>query len=84
MPSLTVRNIPKRDHAELLQDARQNRRTVNAEILKLLADKAEMNRQQRHAAKVMRRIDKIREEIARGYPDQPDSAELIREDRDTR
>ena len=84
MPNLTVRNIPKRDYAELQQDARQNRRSVNAEILKILADKAEINRRRRHAAKVMRRIDKIREEIARRYPDQPDSADLIREDRDTR
>ncbi len=84
MPNLTVRNIPEKDYAELQQDARQNRRSVNAEILKLLADKAEMNRRRRHAAKVMKRIDNIREEIARKYPNQPDSVDLIREDRDSR
>ena len=84
MPNLTVRNILEKDYAELQQDARQNRRSVNAEILKLLADKAEMNRRRRHAAKVMKRIDNIREEIARKYPNQPDSADLIREDRDSR
>jgi hypothetical protein len=32
----------------------------------------------------MKRIDKIREEIARKYPNQPGSADLIREDRDSR
>jgi plasmid stability protein len=84
MANLTVRNIPEKDYAELQQDAKQNRRSINAEILSLLADKAGMNRRRRHAAKVMKRIDKIREEIARKYPNQPDSVDLIREDRDSR
>ena len=84
MPNLMVRNIPERDYAELRQDAKQNRRSINAEILSLVADRAAMNRRRRHAARVMRRIDKIREEIARKYPNQPDSVELIREDRDSR
>jgi hypothetical protein len=84
MPNLTVRNIPESDYTELQRDAKHKRRNINAEILKLLADKAEMNHCRRHAAKVMKRIDKIREEIARRYPNQPDSVDLIREDRDTR
>jgi plasmid stability protein len=84
MANLTVRNIPEKDYAELQQDAKQNRRSINAEILCLLADKAEMNRRRRHAAKAMKRIDRIREEIARKYPNQPDSVDLIREDRDSR
>jgi len=84
MANLTVRNIPEKDYAELQQDAKQNRRSINAEILRLLADKAGMNRRRRHAARVMKRIDKIREEIARKYPNQPDSVDLIREDRDSR
>jgi hypothetical protein len=79
-----VRNIPERDYAELQQDAKQNRRSINAEILSLLADKAAINRRRRHAAKVMKRIGKIREEIARRFPNQPDSVDLIREDRDSR
>jgi plasmid stability protein len=84
MANLTVRNIPEKDYAELQQDAKQNRRSINAEVLRLLADKAAMNRRRRHAARVMKRIDKIREEIAREYPNQPDSVDLIREDRDSR
>ena len=40
MANLTVRNIPEKDYAELQQDAKQNRRSINAEILHLLADKA--------------------------------------------
>ena len=84
MANLTVRNIPEKDYAELQRDARQNRRSINAEVLSLVADRAEMNRRRRHAAKAMKRINKIREEIARKYPNQPDSVDLIREDRDSR
>jgi plasmid stability protein len=84
MANVMVRNIPDNDYAELQEDAKQNRRSINAEILSLLADKAAMNRRRRHAAKVMRRIAKVREEIARDYPNQPDSVDLIREDRETR
>jgi hypothetical protein len=84
MPNVMVRNIPEKDYAELQQDAKQNRRSINAQILSLLADKAAINRRRRHAAKVMKRIGKIREEIARRFPNQPDSVDLIREDRDSR
>lgn len=84
MPNLTVRNIPKKDYNEVQQEAMQNRRSINAEILKIISDKAEMNRRRRQAAKVLARLDGIRKEIAREYPDQPDSADLIREDRDSR
>lgn len=84
MANLTVRNIPEKDYTELQLDARQNRRSINAEVLSLVADRAEMNRRRRHAAKAMKRINKIREEIARKYPNQPDSVDLIREDRDSR
>ncbi len=84
MANFTVRNIPDKHYTELQLDARQNRRSINAEILSLLADRAEMNRRRRQAAKAMKRIDRIREEIARKYPNQPDSVDLIREDRDTR
>ncbi len=82
MANLTVRNIPEKDYAELQQDAKQNRRSINAQILSLLADKAEMNRRRRHAAKAMRRIDKLWKGIGQNYPNQPDSTALIREDRD--
>ena len=30
MANLTVRNIPEKDYAELQQDAKQNRRSINA------------------------------------------------------
>lgn len=85
MANLTVRNIPEKDYAELQQDAKQNRCSINAEILSLLADKAEMNRRRRrHAAKAMKRVDKLWKRVGHKYPNQPDSVDLIREDRDGR
>jgi hypothetical protein len=84
MANLTVRNIPEKDYAELPQDAKQNRRSINVEILSLLADKAEMNRRRRHAARAMKRVDKLWKRIGHKYPNQPDGGDLIREDRDSR
>jgi plasmid stability protein len=84
MANLTVRDIPEKDYAELQQDAKQNRRSINAEVLSLLAGKAQMNRHRRHASKSMKRIDKLWKGIGQSYPNQPDSVDLIREDRDSR
>jgi plasmid stability protein len=84
MPNLTLRNIPAEDYAELRQDARQNRRSVNAEVLTMISRRVEMNRRRRQAAKVIQKLRKEREQIAREYPHQPDSADLVREDRDSR
>ncbi len=50
----------------------------------MLSDKADMARGRRRAAKALKELDKLREEIALKYPNQPDSVELIREDRDSR
>ena len=30
MPNVMVRNIPEKDYAELQEDAKQNRRSINA------------------------------------------------------
>jgi plasmid stability protein len=84
VPNLTVRNIPKGDYAVVKADAKRNRRSINAEVLAMFADKAGMARRRAQAAKVWPRIKRLSEEIAREYPNQPDSADLIREDRDSR
>ena len=68
MANLTVRNIPEKDYAELQQDAKQNRRSINAEILRLLADKADMNQRRRRMARAIRKLDTLREDISKKYP----------------
>jgi len=84
MPSLTVRNIPKRDYAILRADAKRNRRSVNSEVLAMFAGRVDMARRRASAAKAMKELGKLREEISRKYPNQPDSVDLIRGDRDRR
>jgi plasmid stability protein len=82
MPNLTLRNIPEADYSVLRRDAKRHGRSLNAELLAMLADKKEMARRRAGAVRAMKRIDKIRDEIARKYPNQPDSVDLIRENRD--
>jgi len=84
MPNVVVRNIPERDYTELRQDAKQNRRSINAEILSLLADKAAMNRRRRRMKRAIRKLARLREEVSKKYPVNYEMWELIREDRDTR
>ena len=83
MAKLTVRNIPEKDDAELQQDAKQNRRSINAEILSLLADKAAMNRRRRRMARAIRKLDRLREDVSKKYPVNYEMWELIREDRNS-
>jgi hypothetical protein len=84
MPSLTVRNIPEEDYTELQQEARENRRSVNAELLRAIAERAEARRRRRQADRAMRELDRLRERISRKYPNAPESVKLIREIRDAR
>jgi plasmid stability protein len=84
MPNVMVRNIPERDYAELQQDAKQNRRSINAEILSLLADKAAMNRRRRRMKRAIRKLDRLREEVSKKYPANYEMLELIREEREGR
>jgi plasmid stability protein len=79
MPSLTVRNIPRGDYGALRAGAKRDRRSINAEVLAIFADKADMARRRASAAKVMKDLDKLREEISRKYPSQPGSVDLIAE-----
>jgi hypothetical protein len=47
MADFTIRNIPAKDYAELRRDAKQNRRSLNAQILSMIADRAEISRRRR-------------------------------------
>jgi len=50
----------------------------------MFAGRADMARRRASAGKAMKELDKLRKEISRNYPNQPDSVDLIREDRDRR
>lgn len=84
MPNLMVRGIPKDIYSLLKRDAREHGRSLNAEILATLTDKAEMAGRRTRAAEALKRLSALQARIARNYPGQPDSTALIREDRDSR
>ena len=84
MPNVMVRNIPRETYKRLRARAKNLGRSLNAEILDILAEKDGWEIRRREIAKVLPEIRRVREEIAREHPDAPDSVTLIREDRDNR
>ena len=84
MPNLMVRNIPRETYKRMRARAKNLGRSLNAEILDILAEKDGWEIRRREIAKVLPEIRRVREEIAREHPDAPDSVTLIREDRDSR
>jgi plasmid stability protein len=84
MPNLTVRKIPKDIYKRLKESARRNHRSLNAEILAVLADEEGWERRRLAIPETLPELRRMREEIARAYPNAPDSVTLIREDRDSR
>jgi uncharacterized protein (DUF1778 family) len=84
MPMITVRNIPEDQYDLLQREARRHRTSINSEILDAIRNKAEELKRRRRATRAMVKIDKLRAEIAREFPRQTDSVELIRESRNDR
>jgi hypothetical protein len=76
--NLTVKNIPEPVYRAIKRVAKKNRRSLNAQIIETLeAEAAEAAR--RH------RLSKLRKELERfpkALPPLPDSAPLIRRDRE--
>lgn len=84
MPNLTVRNIPREVYARLRKRAKTHARSLNAEILAILTDEEGWALRQAEIQATLPELDRARAELARKYPNAPDSVELIREDRDSR
>jgi plasmid stability protein len=82
--NLTLRRVPDDVHKALRHEADEHGRSLNAEILAILSEEAQQVRQRRNLGKVISRINGLREEVARRYPNQPDSVEVSREDRDSK
>jgi plasmid stability protein len=84
MPNVMVRNIPERTYKRLRARAKSYGRSLNAEILDILAEKDSWEMRRQEIAKVLPELRRMREEIAREHPNASDSVELIRELRDSR
>ncbi len=84
MANLTIRDVPKTVHEVLRASAKKHYRSLNGELLHILAYHAERERRWQRFERDRPKMDRLREEIARKYPNAPDSVELIREARDSR
>ena len=84
MPNLTVRSIPQSTYKRLKAGARSNNRSLNAEILAVLADEDAWKLRRLRIAAVLPELYKARAELANKFPNAPNSVESIREDRDSR
>jgi plasmid stability protein len=84
MPDFVVRNIPGETYKQLQERAKQHKRSLNAELLVVLANEAQQAQRRRRMARAIRKLDRLREEVSKKYPVNYEMWELIREDRDTR
>jgi len=84
MATLSVRGIPKAVHEILRKRAKEHYRSLNGELLEILSYHAELERRRQRLKQLIPQLRRLRERIARKYPNAPDSVQLIREDRDSR
>jgi plasmid stability protein len=84
MPDLTVRRIPKDIYRRLRESAKSHQRSLNSEILTILTDEDGWVRRRLSIAAVLPELEPARKGLAKKYPHLVNSADLIREDRDTR
>jgi plasmid stability protein len=80
VPTLNIRNVPEKVVATLKRRAKENGRSLNAEIVEALGASVEEERRRKGVAK---RLEEIRAEFVLPK-DAPDAVELIREGREKR
>lgn len=75
--NVTLKNVPERIYREMKREAKQQGRSLNAQIIRALeADVAELEQRRRLAG-----VRKERDRFAASLPPLEDSAPLIRQDR---
>jgi hypothetical protein len=84
MPSLTVRDIPRDVMQQLRRVAKEERRSVNAQVLLWLQQAGRQSLSLQERTRVVSRIRALRKAIFRRRGLGPDSAEMIRQMRDER
>jgi plasmid stability protein len=80
VPTLNIRNVPEKVVATLKRHAKDNGRSLNAEVVQVLTDSAERNEQ---AADLLRELDELRAEWLLPE-DAPAPEDVIREAREER
>jgi len=77
--NILIRNIDEKTVKELLKQAAENKRSLQAELKMILDERAEYRRRFRRWHK---NTDSIFNELKKSGQKFPDSTEMIREDRD--
>jgi plasmid stability protein len=77
MTDILVRNVERKVLEQLKQRARSNGRSLQQELREIVRQAAGYG-----TLDALALADRTRREIARRFPEQTDSVELIREDRD--
>jgi plasmid stability protein len=80
VPTLNIRNVPERVVATLKRRAKENGRSLNAEVVEALKDYDE---RQTHAEELLRQLEEFRAEFVLPE-DAPKPEDVIREARDER
>ena len=80
MATLFIRDVPEPLYKRLRARARRQGRSLNAEVLDILADVAD---REQDGARITRRLAKLAAEINLA-PDAPTAEQLVREGRDSR
>ncbi len=80
MANMTIKNVPAAVYRELKAAAARQGRSLNSHVIRLLADSAEESARRRRMRETWEEYRKFVETL----PPMSDSAELIREDRDSR
>ena len=79
MGSLTVRDIPDDQLKGLAEDARQNNRSMSAEVRELIAERA----RKRRLLQILAEMREFRKRNPLKLPDGMTSLDLLREERDS-
>jgi antitoxin FitA len=81
MPTLYVENVPDELYRALRERARQNRKSITAEVLSLLQENVVTARERKARQAFFRQAQRLRSRGPRSAPPFPASEELQREDR---
>ena len=81
MPTLYVENVPEEIYEALRKRAQTNKRSISAEVLKLLEDAVPTERELARRKKVLQQARKLQSARSLGAGPFPSTEEMLREDR---
>jgi plasmid stability protein len=81
MTILHVRGVPAKLHQKLKRRAKTRKRSLSAEIIRMLSEAIEQDERAEQIRTVLARIDRIRASTRPPAPGEPTAVDMLREDR---